>query len=526
MTKRKTYRLALLSLLAVPLFTAVGCGENVTDGESDFKEGIPSEVSFSISALTPMSTATRADGIPLTPAIDNEKIKDWFLVFIDKTGTVSKILSCSQKVPVEEETFKCIIPSGTYDIYAFANITSDELTNATGLKFTEGQTVKIEDINNAIWKGLNETDGAKETESSTALGNGYDAIVSTVSNDNLNLWNATEDIGKPIPMTGHITKKIENKIEESFSIEVVRMVAKVELEFLNPGNEAVTINSVAISPVTVSPVSLFPNYSILGESAYTPLTGAEYARLIHNLPQVMTVPVKTDSEYGKEFYSFYLKESLSNATGSFTVWLDVTYTDGVKDFIQYNPTIDIKDYINRNDWIKIPLTLSQYDVKVEAVFYPPIGGYPAINEGMDPDGSHEFTFGTQGKFAIMPYVTDKMTGTLLTSGRYRIEVDEILYKAKGDGAADWKNVDWTNAGRIYGEGKADDTDTGIFTTMPVKVDDTSTALPYEMPGELNTEQGIARVTIKVHIYEDKYMEGAKPKHTYTKYIYIIRDNAG
>ena len=208
MTKRKTYRLALLSLLAVPLFTAVGCSENVTDGESDFKEGIPSEVSFSISALTPMSTATRADGIPLTPATDNEKIKDWFLVFIDKAGTVSKIISRSQKVPVEEETFKCIIPSGTYDIYAFANITSDELTNATGLKFTEGQTVKIEDINNAIWKGLNETDGAKETESSTALGNGYDAIVSTVSNDNLNLWNATEDIGKPIPMTGHITKKI------------------------------------------------------------------------------------------------------------------------------------------------------------------------------------------------------------------------------------------------------------------------------------------------------------------------------
>lgn len=551
MTLRKIGRHALLSLLTAPLLLTGACGEDAPAGGSDFTEGTPSEVSFSISALSPGGAATRADGVPLDPVSDNERIKDWFLVFVDNARTVRKVLNRSDAETqltangaVEQERFRCIIPAGTYDIYAFANITKEDLKAATGLEFTPGSTAPA-DIENAVWKGTEGTDGKGDTpaESSTTLGQIYDAKVTSVSTGNLNLWDASEtNTGKAIPMTGFLKGvKIKNTIEENFSIEVVRMVSKMELVINNPGNQAITITGAAISPVTVTPVSLFPmgtegpGYDFLGESAFTPMPNADYARLRHKFATALTVPAATDEKSGSASYTFYMKESLSNYnSGSFTIWLEVSYPGGVTEFLQFSPTETIKKYINRNDWIRIPITLSDFDVKVEAVFYPPIGGYPAINVGTDADGSQEFTFGTQGVFAIMPYVTDKMNGENVQPKRYTVEVDEIRCQMKPAGATggNWKNVDWNSAPQIYANNAAVvENGKGIFNKMPVAVEPVSTALPYEILGDLNTQEGIARVTLKVNIYENEVEngqpnQGELPKHTYTRYVYIIRDNTG
>lgn len=453
---------------------------------------------------------------------------------MDDNGKVSKILNRNAAVgtstnAVEEETFQCVLPTGTYDIYAFANITRDELRDATGLTFTENGDAP-DNIIDSVWQGLQNTDGREEAESVTQLGVAYEAKVTNVSNNNLNLWNSSETDGKPIPMTGFLSRvRIENTIEEKFSIEVVRMVAKVELQFFNPSDRNVTINEVAFSPVTTSKVSLFPTYDVLGEKAFRPLDGAEYARLSHGVEiNVGKATVNNGvSNLGTNTHTFFIKESLSAAAGSFTVWLAVTYENGVTEFLQCSPTVDIKDYINRNDWIRIPITLSDYDVKVEALFYPPIGGYPAIVEGIDPDGAQQFTFGTQGKFAIMPYVTDKTKGTPVAYQNYRIEVDEIKYSGKSE-TGNWKSPDWQTASIIYSSDQSITVaeDKGIFTELPVTVEESSTALPYEILGQLNTNQGIARVKLKINIYEGEYSTGAQPKSTYTRFVYIIRDNAG
>ena len=518
-----------------------GCSDDLRNEDIPSEDGNSVEVKFSISAR-PNNPFTRAEdgGTPMDPD-DNEKINDWFLIFVDNNKNVRKILTRTEarkSGSVEEETFTCILPTGTYSVYAFANITFEQLKSATGIQIKgesdtdvivvrENATLTDEmvtAIQNATWKGENDGSTKTDVETSTILGSQEDvAIVNSVSN-NLNLWNVEANNG--IPMTGYQKISVRNVVEETFSIEVVRMLAKIELRFLNPSDKDITVNGIYFSPVTVSPVSLFPkgnngigDYSFLGNGAFTPLADAKYARLTYPLTQPLSVAKASSDDNGNTVsgtnsLSFFIKETLSHTSGGFTVWLNVTHEGGVSEYLQYSPTVDITGYINRNDWVVIPVTLSQYDAKVEAIFYPPIGGYPPITTG-GPDGSQEFTFGTQGRFSLNPYVVDKLTGEELPSTRYSVEVSEIL------SSTNTANINWSTASKIYPT-VTTDPDKGIFTMMPVKVEPYT--LPYELIGELNTNQGSARIKLTIKVYAESSSNGAAPKHTYYKYVYIIRKN--
>ena len=533
----------IINILGITAFFTLimcGCSDDLRNEDIPSEDGNSVEVKFSISAR-PNNPFTRAEdgGTPVDPD-DNEKINDWFLIFVDNNKNVRKILTRAEtgkSGSVEEETFTCILPTGAYSVYAFANITFEQLKSATGIQIkgesdadvivvrenatlTDGMVTAIQ---NATWKGENDGSTQTDEETSTILGSQEDvAIVNSVSNSNLNLWRV--DAKNGIPMTGYQKISVRNVIEETFSIEVVRMLAKIELRFLNPSDKDITVNGIYFSPVTVSPVSLFPkgnngigDYSFLGNGAFTPLADAKYARLTYPLTQPLSVAKASSDDNGNTVsgtnsLSFFIKETLSHTSGGFTVWLNVTHEGGVSEYLQYSPTVDITGYINRNDWVVIPVTLSQYDAKVEAIFYPPIGGYPPITTG-GPDGSQEFTFGTQGRFSLNPYVVDKLTGEELPSTRYSVEVSEIL------SSTSTTNINWNNASKIYPDVT---TDKGIFTTMPVKVEPYT--LPYELIGELNTNQGSARIKLAIKVYAESSSNGAAPKHTYYKYVYIIRKN--
>lgn len=460
--KTAAYILEVLAIIASALLIG-GCNGNDANSQEVFEEGIPVEVNFSLSSRSNSFEASRGDGTPADPVDDNEKINDWFIVFVDKNNKVSKILSRKDAVvstpnynPMEQETFRCILPSGTYSIYAFANMTETELQAATGISFTEGSTITPSEIDGKEWT----------TE--------------------LNCW----DISKPIPMTGFLKNVVvRNTMEETFSIEVVRMVAKVEFKFSNPSDKAVSIHSVSFDPVTTSNVSLFPrnksgiSYDHLGNGYYSALPNATYDKIIVDFSSPVTVTSGTTQE---KSVTVYIKESISRRAndGAFTVGINVSYADGIQEHQQYNITKDIKEYINRNDWIVIPITLSGYDVKAEVSFYPPIGGYPAVLSTTDPDGSQIFTFGTEGEFVIVPYVIDKISGIHLLPKDYTLtlgtlEGDEIFEKDK----------------------------------KPQIAPNTSSSLPHEILGTLSTAKGKAKIPIIIKI-------GDK---TYTRIIYLIRE---
>lgn len=498
-----------MSLLLISLLVA--CASETSGDSPELEEGKLTEVTFTLSSHYSFDNISRADGgIPKDPDHENEKIKDWFLVFVDKDGNVRKILNrhdpetgIVNSGAVEAETFKCILPSGIYSIYAFANISQSKLSAVTGLLFDIDKPAP-KNLNSSIWNGLNDTDGKHDAseDAVTHFGVLNVANVTQVSNNNLNLWDIGDsDADKAIPMSGYVNGiRVNNTIEETFSIEVVRMVAKIQFLFSNNSGSDITVNSVSLSPVTVTPVSLFPNYNVLGKSAFTALDNAEYARLTYTPSGGIPVPDGTTSANPKPC-TFYMKESLSvNANdGAFTVWLNVSHKDGVQNIEQYNLTQKIKDYINRNDWIAIPIALSRYDVSVEALFYPPIGGYPAVLSSTDTDGSQVFTFYTEGDFSLVPHVYDKHTGMYLSPNYYRIK--DIAITDINDSA-------------------------GIFAQNPhLNSTVISSAIPPEIIGDLSEKGGKATVTIKIDIYDRPYYQlDAIVTQTYSRNVYIIRYN--
>lgn len=448
--------------------------ENDFNNETEYVEGTPTQVSISLDAM--QNKVYSAGQTSATSIPDNEKINSWWIVFLDKSGKVIKILSRSDDetaLPstlsaVEAESFKCIIPAGVYNIYAFANMTQEELEAAAGVSFEVGKQVSFaddsSDLDHALWQPV------------------------------LNNW----DSSKPVPMSGFLKNvRVKNTVEENFSIEVVRMVAKLEFSFSNLSNEEITINNISVDPVTTSPVSLFPmgasgiSYAHLGNSAYSPMPEANYGKFVFNLISDNSIAA------GKKNVckSFYIQESLSQRdnNNAFTVGLNVTHKDGVQNYEQFNITQDILSYINRNDHITIPINLSRYDIDVKALFYPPIGGYPAVASSTDPEGAQIFTFSSAGDFTILPRVTDKLTDRHLSPDLYTISISDI------------------------------NDPNSIFSRTPA-VSSTSAHLPDEVTGTIGTTKGKASLNLTVKVYNSSYyLTDAVVTNSYTRKIYIVRN---
>ncbi|MDE6742069.1 MAG: hypothetical protein K2J58_07040, partial [Muribaculaceae bacterium] len=131
----------LIYLCATVLTAVLSVGCSQSEGKDDpdapgFEEGIPTEVSITLSSRS--GNQTRADGKPKDPVASVEFIHDWWIAFVDskKNVTILERKDAKNKVNsitgsstdananggFEVETFKTIIPSGNYRIYAFANI--------------------------------------------------------------------------------------------------------------------------------------------------------------------------------------------------------------------------------------------------------------------------------------------------------------------------------------------------------------------------------------------------------------------
>lgn len=429
--------------------------------------GVPTTVQFTIACSLPQTTRT-ADGTPSPSVVsDNELINDWWLAFAKEPSSpatgfkIEKVLKRAEaegtnSQPTGMESFKTIIPGGTYSIFAFANIAPDDMPD-----FAEGKTISLPE--SLAWRG--------------------DSI------------NCLDIDSRAIPMTGIMRNvRIENTIEETFRIEVVRMAARIDLLFSNSSENAITLSGIGWSPTTAAatPEALFPDYAALGEHAFTPRKDALYGWIA----QETDIQVNANTPaYAAKRISFYIQESLSQLPNdnAFTLALKLRHEGGVSDSIQYNITQDIRQYINRNDLIRIPINLSRYAVDVKALFYPPIGGYPPIASDLDPRGSQIFTFHTGGDFSIVPYVADKQSGSQLAPSLY-----ETSFSL--------------------------DDPSGIITRL--ESENASSSLPHHLTGKLSKDKtGTATVVLSVKVFASADRDpSALPIQTYTRKIFIIREN--
>lgn len=409
------------------VFMAVvaACTEKQADGPD-----APSARAFKISARADAGTDS------------NELINSWFIAFADATGKVCRTLERpAGGAPVEMDIFSTNLEPGTYMAYSFANITPAEL----GLDLSEGQTVPQE-IESMAWS----------------------ADVHNWTSANL------------IPMSGMQTVNVTSQVTQPFAIEVVRMVARMELEFSNSSDHEITLHQMWMLPMGSGNINLFPDYS-RPENAPALRTDADTATICRTLAS--TLPPASNRSASHRFYTLESDAARFHATGHYALHLDITHRSGdnnlaVRDTItMLTPELT---YINRNDHILLPVRLADYVVKMDVRFYPPIGGYPAVvNEMKGSD--YYIRFGTQGVFAITPLVREgSANAPWMQPSQLNIDIVEIA----GD--------------NIFNQAPAYDPLTG------------------EITGELGNSNGTARVTLAV---------GAKDSQlSYTRTVYIIRED--
>ena len=136
-------------------------------------------------------------------------------------------------------------------------------------------------------------------------------------------------------------------------------------------------------------------------------------------------------------------------------------------------------YINRNDWIRIPVILTDWIIEMDVRFYPPIGGYPAVVVDQNNDEFYA-TFGTQGRFSVTP-------------------------RARKNDTAPYEAVTVTAI-----ETTGDD----IFTTGGKPAIDPVTG---EITGEMSSATGNAIVTLTFRVAADTNVS-----HIITRKFHIIR----
>lgn len=379
----RTYICASLSLLFILVLAGCSADDANGDGATD------GTVAFTLNA-------TRANtGEYVSDVQDCELIK-WYRIVITTTDN-RNILVCIDKTLASAKELdpvdQIVLSEGNYNVYAFANIDLDYLT---GIGIKEGGTVpqNLSDLRYSVPGYFNATADANGKLNGSLLRVADFAAA-----------------GHYIPMTSLSPQKIEvtSRINQTFNIEVRRLFAKLEFVFRNSTDKDLQVNAVSVGDLTTNGATgsiLLMNYEENRNDINLPYTVSK-ATLTHGF----ATPSAVNSQTSGVSHSFYVLESSANTiTRSFDLAFNVTRkgvapTGAENDYMRYTLTDPSTiTLIHRNDWIVIPVNFIDWQVRLEARSYPPIGGY--AEAAVEEKSSDEFvvTFTSGGDFVIRPFI--------------------------------------------------------------------------------------------------------------------------
>lgn len=380
MNKIKTI-MALLVLMMLATFTACSSDDSTMSDNPDggSKNGFTIHLKLSTAASGSIGQAA-PHSRALTPewefGSDAENMKSWFIVLTQKgkvVQTVEKTQVDAQHAAEDEVTLENVNP-GTYQVYSFANIDKTQLGT-----LTSGSAV---DFKNMKYK-MN--------------GNGFDAT-------------------SGIPMSNEQTLTVkQDGTTDKTELWVVRMLAKVTLQFKNPSATPLVINDITISDITKNSkdnadadnIMLLPKHSDADNDQVTcspNLVGqAATDNYTYKLSPAVTIPAGTTD---KEF-SFYVNESAAGNTSKYFI-INLNTSAGVKRYALF------KDWttIARNDHHILPISLDDYKLKFDVKSFTAIGLYPSIT---DYGTTLSYTcYYPEEEFHIQPKVVKASDGTEVT----------------------------------------------------------------------------------------------------------------
>ena len=347
--------MALLVLTMLATFTACSPDDSsMSDNPGGgSKNGYTIHLKLSTSASGSIGQAAHHSRA-LTPewesGSDAENMKSWFVV-LTKGGnvvqTIEKTQVDAQNAKEDEVTLENVKP-GTYQVYSFANIDKTQLGT-----LTNGFAV---DFKNMKYK-MN--------------GNGFDATISG------------------IPMSNEQTLTVnQDGTTDKNKLWVVRMLAKVTLQFRNPSATALEIKEITLSDVTSNPsttvntdgnIMLLPKHSdsdndqvvcipnLVGQAATQNYT--------YTLPSAKTISASTDAYTSENEISFYVNESEAGNYSKYFI-INLKTSAGVKRYALFQDWTTIA----RNDHHILPISLDDYKLKFDVQSFTAIGLYPSIRD--------------------------------------------------------------------------------------------------------------------------------------------------
>ena len=426
MNKIKTI-MALLVLTMLATFTACSPDDSSMSDNSDggSKNGYTIHLKLSTSAAGSIGQAA-PHSRTLTPewesGSDAENMKSWFVVLTQGgkvVQTIEKTQVDAQHAKEDEVTLENVEP-GTYQVYSFANIDKTQLGT-----LTSGSTV---DFKNMKYK-MN--------------GNGFDATISG------------------IPMSNEQTLTVnQDGTTDKTNLWVVRMLAKVTLQFKNPSSTDLVINDITISDITKNSsengdkenIKLLPKHSDADKDQVvcTPnlvgLTATESYQ--YTLPSPKTIAANTSDYTEENEISFYVNESEAGNTSKYFI-INLNTSAGVKRYALFQDWTTIA----RNDHHILPISLDDYKLKFDVQSFSAIGLYPSIT---DNGTTLSYTcYYPEEEFHIQPKVVKASDDTEVTGFDNTQVTWELI---KEDGMADVT----ANAKKVFKVLPSWNTTTGYF----------------------------------------------------------------
>lgn len=453
-----------ICIWAVCLLAACSAGDEATSfpGQADVENRVG--VTLHLSALSSQtsqssrSSLTRAAWETDTEALPGEMMKSWFVVVV-QNGKIERIITSDLKslgvTEVEkDQVFVKELNKGETTFYSFANIKPEEIGLDAGTP--EGQPLPA----------------------------GFDEQTYQM-NGNSQLFHQlmTPDFPNGYPMSNKQVVNITDN-QQVINLEVIRMVAKVQLAITNATDHAINLKTITLSDVTKNGnqnIKLLPNVDSANE-----LKGVNLADGAAKGTITLTAAENNGITIGARATQkacFYMNESM----------VDKDEDGGNRYFVLSLSTVDAAtgatsnhryamlswNEIRRNDYLKIPIKLEDYQIRWKVEAFSPIGVLPEVTD----DGENlSLDFSYYGEFHVKPEVIK-----LSRTGSQTLSVSEWQMGTDATGSDGWMLKEQNPQG-------ADGVN--IFDASPSWIPSA-----YRLEGEMGNRTGSAIYTMKIKVME-------------------------
>lgn len=424
-------------LVALVMALLTGCASDDLGGDTPAPAGADSvTVTLHLSVDDPSVPSTRATVTePDADAVEGEWMKSWVIVAV-QDGKVEKVMrSTPYSGEREHDAYTTMhLETGSTTFYAFANLT-DEQEVAIGLKTKNADGT----YSDADLTGKE----APAFASKTLAIDGNQATVDAING------------GYGIPMSSKATTFTIEAVTTSppyktYEIELVRMVAKIQVVVQNTGPVAQKVGRIVIEGVTKNPsaattdaggnpVAADPDNLCLlpGDEQTVPdgitVAGSGVWRSV-NLNGTPTTPATTTFTYdvpaserevpastvdadgtrkpGERVFSFYVNESQMTPTADNPSYLVTVYGGNGEYSTNTKKSFSFTNFtkIARNEIHRLPVELFGLDLEFDVEAFTAIGVLPTCTER--PDYAL-IDLGMYGSFHITPYLREWATGKKL-----------------------------------------------------------------------------------------------------------------